>query len=85
MEQRNIMATYKYVQHLNHSDSPAFDQVHEPGIAAPYAGIYRCTKCGHEIGIAKSHILPPQSHPQHPTSLGPIRWQLIVFAQHNNT
>jgi hypothetical protein len=77
------MALYKYSTNLTQSQHEAFDEVHEPGRAAPYAGIYRCTKCGHELGIAEGHTLPPQTHPQHPTSLGPIQWKLLVYAQHN--
>ena len=77
------MALYKHGQRLTQSQDAAFDAVHSPGIAAPFAGIYRCTACGHEIGIASGHTLPPQTHPQHPPSLGAIRWQLLVFAQHN--
>lgn len=77
------MATFKDEQNVKKSSSTAFDDVHDPGDDAPFAGIYRCTKCGHEIGIALGHKLPPQIHPQHPTSLGPIQWKLLVYAQHN--
>ena len=77
------MALYKYSNNLTQSSDNAFDQVHDPGISAPYAGIYRCTKCGHEIGIAAGHTLPPQPHPQHPAHLGPIQWKLLIYAQHN--
>ncbi len=77
------MALYKHGQSLTQSQDAAFDVVHSPGNAAPHAGIYKCTGCGHEIGIAAGHTLPPQGHPQHPTSLGSIRWKLLVFAQHN--
>lgn len=78
------MALYKYGNQLTQSDDAAFDQVHEPGVPAPHAGVYRCMKCGHEIGIAAGHTLPPQSHPQHPTSLGSIQWKLLVYAQHHS-
>ncbi len=77
------MASYKHSEFLQANQSEEFDKTHEPGVAAPYAGIYKCTKCKHEIGIAAGHTLPPQSHPQHPTSLGPIQWQLVVYAMHN--
>jgi hypothetical protein len=77
------LALYKHGQSLTQSQDAAFDVVHSPGSTAPHAGIYKCTGCGHEIGIAAGHTLPPQGHPQHPTSLGPIRWKLLVFAQHN--
>jgi hypothetical protein len=77
------MALYKDSSHVKYSSDAAFDQVHDPGTAAPFAGIYRCTRCGHEIGIAAGHTLPPQTHPQHPASLGSIQWQLLVYAEHN--
>jgi hypothetical protein len=76
------MAMYKHGNRLKHVQDPAFDGVHTPGQQAPFAGIYRCTGCGHEVGIASGHTLPPQTHHQHP-NIGPIRWQLLVFAEHN--
>ena len=42
---------------------------------------YRCAACGHEIGIAKGHKLPPQNHHQHAPGIGRIQWQLLVYAQ----
>ncbi|HVZ46882.1 MAG TPA: hypothetical protein VHA82_23955 [Ramlibacter sp.] len=77
------MAIYKNGNLLHHSQDQAFDAVHSPGTAAPFAGIYRCATCGHEVGIAHGHTLPPQGHHQHAPGIGPIRWQLLVFAQHN--
>lgn len=77
------MALYKNAQMLKQSSDAAFDQIHAPGVAAPYAGIYRCAVCGHEIAIAFGHTLPPQGHSQHPLGR-PIQWQLAVFAQHNS-
>lgn len=76
------MALFKHPQFLRQGQDAEFDHVHQPGIAAPFAGIYRCTGCGHEIGTASGHTLPPQNHAQHPPGV-PIRWQLVVFAQHN--
>lgn len=78
------MASYKYGTYLAQSTHEAFDQDHGPGSAAPYAGIYRCMGCHREIGIAASHILPPQSHHTHTTAQGSIRWRLIVYADHNS-
>lgn len=75
------MAQYKYSQHLQKSDSSAYDELHAPGAEARNAGIYRCVVCGDEIGIAKGHTLPPQNHHQHAPGLGKIEWQLLVFAQ----
>ena len=77
------MALYKYAATLTKIDDGAFDLTHQPGVAAPFAGIYKCTVCGHEIGIAEGHILPAQTHAQHDQKLGKIEWKLIVFAQHN--
>ena len=75
------MALYKHGQHLTQSNDAAFDTMHAPGAAAPHAGIYRCAGCGHEIGIAATHTLPPQNHHQHTTGTK-IEWQLLVYAQH---
>ena len=74
------MASYKHGQFLTRNEHAEFDNSHAPGVGAPNAGIYRCTGCGDEIGIAKGHILPPQNHRQHPARCGGIRWQLIVYA-----
>ncbi|GAB2955902.1 hypothetical protein GCM10011328_42560 [Hafnia psychrotolerans] len=74
------MALYKNSQVVKHSDHAAFDAIHNPGIAAPDAGIYRCINCSHEIGIAKGHTLPPQ-HQNHPDGVA-IKWQMVAFAQH---
>lgn len=78
------MAQYKYQEYLNHSEHSEYDNIYHPGAAAPNAGVYRCTSCGDEIGIAKGHTLPPQNHHQHNVGAGPIQWQLIVFAQQKN-
>jgi hypothetical protein len=75
------MALYKHGQYLQQNTDAAFDAKHAPGAAAPNAGIYRCSGCGWEIGIAASHTLPPQNHHQH-TNATKIEWQLLVFAQH---
>jgi hypothetical protein len=75
------MALYKHGQHLTQSQDAAFDIRISPGDAAANAGVYRCAVCGDEIGIAKGHTLPPQNHHQHRPGLGPIQWQLLVFAQ----
>lgn len=76
-----MMAQYKHGQFLTQSQHRAYDTKLSPGMEAANAGIYRCAVCGDEIGIAKGHILPPQNHHQHGPGLGPIQWQLLVFAQ----
>jgi hypothetical protein len=78
------MASYKDAGHVHKNESDEFDKVYEPGISAPHAGIYRCVGCGHEIGIARGHTLPSQSHPQHSAEQGKIRWKLLVYAVHKN-
>ena len=39
------MAYYKYQQYVNYLDYKVFDQICEPGTAAPSSGIYRCEGC----------------------------------------
>lgn len=75
------MALYKYQQVLAHSNHQAFDELHTPGTAATYSGIYRCQSCGDEIAANAGNPLPPQNHRQHNPNAGPIRWRLIVGAQ----
>ncbi|WP_233839470.1 hypothetical protein [Paraburkholderia sp. ZP32-5] len=75
------MAQYKYQKFLKEGQSDVYDKRYAPGSEAYNAGIYRCVACGHEIAIAKGHTLPPQNHHQHAPGLGPIEWQLIVYAQ----
>ena len=77
------MALYKYNANLSQTNDAAFDAIHEPGISAPHAGIYRCVACGHEVGIAQGHTLPPQNHHQHRPGVGRIQWKLLVYAQHS--
>lgn len=78
------MAIYKDGSRLTQTQDAAFDADHNPGIAAPHAGIYRCTGCDHEIGIAAGHTLPSQGHSQHGPNQGPIRWRLLVYAVHKS-
>lgn len=74
------MAQYKYGQHLQQKDHPAYDAEHTPGTVVIDSGIYRCKYCGDEIAANKGNPLPPQNHHQH-NPPAPIRWQLLVFAQ----
>jgi hypothetical protein len=76
------LALYKYPQHIGKSQDAAFDEIREPGAAAPYSGIYRCEECGTEIASNAGNPLPPRNHHQHASGQGPIRWRLIiVYAQ----
>lgn len=74
------MAHYKYIEHLDYSALDAFDKELAPGVQTLYPGIYRCTGCGDEIGIAKGHSLPPQNDYQHPPRCSRIRWKLLIRA-----
>ena len=76
------MAFYKQSGFLKHDTGTGFDGFHNPGVKAPFAGIYRCPGCGHEIAIAEGHVLPAQHPPVHTVFQGKIRWQLIVAADH---
>lgn len=75
-----LMARYKYEKFLTKVDVSVYDELHEPGTAAPNPGIYRCISCGDEIAIAGGHTLPPQNHRQHDPAKGKIKWQLIVYS-----
>ena len=72
------MAQYKYSQNLNQSNNAEFDRTHQPGIAAPWSGIYKCSGCSKEATSNQNQPLPPQNHHQHTPQQGAIRWQLIV-------
>lgn len=74
------MALYKYARFLGKSEDAVFDNIYEPGNAAPHSGIYRCEGCGREVASNKTEPLPPQNHHQHSTQDGRIRWRLVVFA-----
>lgn len=77
------MAYYKDTKYVTQYGGDMFEPIHNPGVSAPYAGIYRCEGCGHEIGIAQGHTLPPE-HNNH-TAATLIRWRLIVWAVHKYT
>jgi hypothetical protein len=73
------MAFYQNSTDLIFSSNQVFNTSYEPGQAAPFGGLYKCTGCGHEIGIARYHSLPPQTHHQHTNRYVPIRWQPVVI------
>jgi hypothetical protein len=75
------MAEYKYSQYLIQGNNKAYDQLHSPGVLAPYSGIYRCAVCGHEDTCVSGKPLPPQNHHQH-NPPAPIQWKLIVAHAH---
>jgi len=73
------MIYYQNGSSLTHLNSEAFNTTYEPGQRAPFGGIYKCKGCGHEIGIAKGHFLPPQNHHQHANYFVSILWQPVVI------
>ena len=75
------MALYKNGIFLTQATDAEFDVAHAPGAATPHSGIYRCTGCGREVVSEGGKPFPPQNHHQHPTG-APIRWQMIVYADH---
>ena len=77
------MASYKYAHNLEQNGSSDFDTPHQPGFAAPFSGIYRCSGCGREVASNQGQPLPPQNHHQHAAQQGAILWKLVVFADHN--
>ena len=68
------MALYKDAANVTTSSSDEFDKVYNIGVAAPHAGIYRCIRCGHEIGIARGHNLPNSG--SSPASRQPWRYSV---------
>jgi hypothetical protein len=72
------MAEYRYPQFLTQANKPVYDQTYHPGTNTPISGIYRCTKCGHEVTSVSGYPLPPQNHHAHTAAQGAILWQLIV-------
>jgi hypothetical protein len=76
------MALYKNDQFVKQTTDAQFDTVHQPGSATPLSAIYRCTGCGREIVSEEHKSFPPQNHHQHTIAQGSIRWQMIVWADH---
>ena len=76
------MASYSYDEFLKKSCVAAYDELHSAGSVAPYAGIYRCDGCGHEVAAPVGCSLPNTDHHRHTNEQGAIRWRLIVFADH---
>lgn len=69
----------KYPEFVGQSDDAKFDALHEPGIEAPFSGIYRCQACGKAATSIQGNRLPPQNHHEHPGGQGAIRWRLAVW------
>jgi hypothetical protein len=75
------MAHYKFKKYLNRTNHKLFDDLYEPGQAAPYSGIYRCEVCGHEDACIAGQSLPARDHHQHASNQGRIQWRLVVGRQ----
>ena len=83
------MALYRIGGYFTCGSGRAFSENLPPGSKVTVAGIYRCTVCGDEIGIAKSqmllsddahrHDLDPPSDPL--LDRGSTAWQLIAAAE----
>jgi hypothetical protein len=72
------MAHYKYSKDLTQLNGREFDDIHQPGAATPFSGIYRCEGCGWSITSLRLQPLPPPDHHEHAASQGAIRWRLVV-------
>ncbi|AXF25024.1 hypothetical protein CUJ89_32965 [Burkholderia pyrrocinia] len=83
------MALYRIGGYFTSGSGRAFSENLPPGSEVTVAGIYRCTVCGDEIGIAKSQSLPSDDAHQHDLDPlpdpaldpGPTAWQLIAAAE----
>lgn len=77
------MAIYKHGEFLKQAQDKEFDDTHQPGVKAPFSGIYRCMGCHREVASNEGQPLPPQTHHSHDQqSQGAIRWRLVVYADH---
>lgn len=78
------MAWFKYDRFLKRfgGNGTAYDDIHVPGTATPYSGIYRCTACDVEIVSEYGKPFPPTHAKAAASHL--IRWQMAVYADHEN-
>jgi hypothetical protein len=74
------MASYKYRHLLSASEDLVFDNDHQPGDRAKLSGIYRCPACGREAVVKEGDAFP--SDHSHAVTEGPVRWRLLVYADH---
>jgi hypothetical protein len=74
------MASYKYRHLLSTSEDLVFDHDHPPGERAKLSGIYRCAACGREAVVKEADAFP--SDHSHTVTEGPVRWRLLVYADH---
>lgn len=71
------MAYFKNPNFFIQDTSNKFDALHNPGVHAPYSGLYRCHVCGNEADSTKGKPLPPEHHPYNAPHQR-TRWQLIA-------
>ena len=71
---------YKYRHLLSASEDLVFDHDHQPGDWAKLSGIYRCAACGRETVVREGEDFP--SDHGHAVTEGPVRWRLLVYADH---
>ena len=59
--------------------------IYNPADKVEVSGIYRCLGCKREVTCNKDDPFPPQSHHQHSTQQGSIRWKLNIRTNTNGT
>jgi hypothetical protein len=74
------MASYKYRHLLSASEELVFDHDHQPGERAKLSGIYRCPACGRETVVKEGDAFAADH--AHAATEGPVRWRLLVYADH---
>jgi hypothetical protein len=65
---------------LSSSEDLVFDHDHQPGQRAKLSGIYRCAACGRETVVREGDAFSDDH--SHTVTEGPVRWRLLVYADH---
>lgn len=82
------MPNFKYADYFQKNESPAFDNVLNPGVPAPNSGIYRCQSCGFEAACVSGRPLPPEhnchQHGSNWSAVGLVRWRLAAAIHHQH-
>lgn len=76
------MAFFQNEEHLHQMTHKVFNMVFTDTDTVPVSGIYRCLGCSREIAATRGDPFPPAKHHPHGPPQGPIRWQMIVIADH---
>jgi hypothetical protein len=74
------MVSYKYRHLLSASEDLVLDHDHQPGQRAKLSGIYRCAACGRETVVREGDAFSDDH--SHTVTEGPVRWRLLVYADH---